>query len=507
MSKSRKKNEPVAADKLLPGKAPVSKKTTPSFWRFLKDRPNKTDLWIFLISSIACAILLNYCYPFPDSYSDTNAYIANAMNEIVGNYRPIGYSRFLRIIGNFSKSPGFLVFAQTILYFLSVAIVYFTVLFFFRPYNTIVRRIFLFFMIAAPSTIYLANMVLSDAYFTTLTNLWVATLLWTVMSRNKWMLLAHSVLLLLLFQTRYIALFYPAISFLCFIFAFYRQKLFLALCLGITTAIFFLFMSNTRKSTGEDVGVEIFSGFSGWQTANNALHIIPYCDTSSADIEDPQIRATHTFIVSHFAPAQYPQKGQVYANYIWDNNGPLKQYLMSRASNSGNYLYEWHMTSIELDEWGKYMIKTHPGLYIKHYILPNLFALFRLNPEVLNGYTEPSDFIKKWFNCEDCKTGARYDLYHQLFSKWAPAAMALLWGILIAAGLAFLVFLKRWKEVPAEKKMTMALLSFIALYIIMSVYASPVVLRYFLCLRLTMVAVIFIIVNQFIRSKNKQVGN
>ncbi|MGN7785142.1 hypothetical protein ACTJIJ_11465 [Niabella sp. 22666] len=484
----------------------VNSKPT-GFWKFLKEPKNKRELWVFAGCYLLCFIILRYCYPFPDTVNDSNTYIRNAIERIVGDFRPIGYSYLLYYIGSLSKSPAIFLIVQLIIYFLSIVFVYFSCIYFFKPCDHRLRAILLFFVLAAPSCIYFSNFILSDTYFVSLTNFWVGTLIWILMIRDKWFITAHFFLLFLLFQTRYIALCYPAVSFLCFILAFWKQKISLLLMLTVTTSIFFIFISHTRKKTAENIGVAIFSGFSGWQMANNALHILPYSDTSSVSIEDFKIRTTNQFIVSHFPVAQYAPPDQVTANYIWDANGPLKQYMVSYSDSTNDYLYNWHKTSIQLGNWGNYIIKKNPLLFSKHYLLPNFNSTFRPQSEFLASFSQPSEFAKEWFNCIGCRTTPVYDFYHILFANWMPAAMGTLWSLTLFAIVLTFFSLKRWgTQFRQERNVLFVIWGFVMLYIVMSVYASPIVLRYLLPIRLATIIGIYILINRLLYKKTTAIA-
>jgi hypothetical protein len=464
-----------------------------SFSRLLFNKENHFELYSSFALLLISLAFFQWVYPFPNVYADTGAFITVAGNGLIGNYRPIGYSWFMAFAHFINPHPDVLVFLQSILYFFSTLVFYLTLKSFFLQTNKLVWRIFFFLFMLAPTCIYICNFVISDSLFISLTHLWLASLLWILASKKLSAVLWNALFLLLLLQTRYIALFYPLITVITLFFAFFRtNKLSFLVYSGLQVILFAAVIVFTTWQTQKNIGVSVFSAFGGWQKANNAMHILPHVNLNPAEIADPQIRKTHAFIISHSPKELYPRPDSVVVLYLWSNYGPIKQYMFHLKGNGQkSYLHYWHLASKPLGNWGDYLIKRYPFVFLRHYIYPNFLFLFSLSNEALFVFPGPSQQMKDWFNWNNKPVQPRYQFFHDFLAATASKSFNLLWiGLIIS--IVALCFPKKLKLNPLQYRLLLVVSFFCIAYIVMSIYASPLVLRYLLVIRHSLLLIPFL---------------
>jgi len=473
-----------------------------SFRSFLFSRKVRfewlTTLALFLIT---CTLLL-WIYPFPNVYSDTGAYIDAAKRNDFGIYRPIGYSWFMAFAHAISPNPDVLVILQAFLYFLSSLILYLTLRFFFHEGKEWMWSVFYFIFLLAPTCIYIINFVISDSIFISFTNLWIASLLWIIGTRKTSAVFWNSLFLILLLQIRFIALFYPLLSVIAIFIAFFKtNKLRFLLFTGLQVAVFFGVIWITAWQTGKTTGVTILSGFSGWQKANNVMHVLPYIKLKPEEIKDPMIRKVHAFIVTNTPAEYYPPKDSIVVLYLWAHNSPLKKYMYYlKGSSKKSYLHHWHQASIPLNKWSSYIIRKHPGLFARHFIWPNTLLLFNMYNEALFTFPDPSHQMKEWFGCYNCTVKPRYNFLHRFLAQSSSKSFNILWVLFFLSLVALCFRLKL--RVTAQQYHMLLLVSFFCItYVAMSVYASPIVLRYLLVIRHSLILVPFLLLIHLFPSK------
>ena len=465
-----------------------------TFFSFLASKEPRFELILTpLLLTLTYAFLL-WVYPFPNTYADTGAYISVATTGLIGNFRPPGYSWFMALSHFINPNADVLVLLQTVLYFFSTLFLYLTVRFFFKAGNKWVWRLFFLLFLLSPTCIYLCNFVISDSLFISLTNLWLSSILWIIGTRKTAALLWNMVLLLLLLQIRYIGLFYPMITVVALFIAYFKkQKLRFALFSGLQVALFFGVILFTTYQTEKTIGVRVFSGFSGWQKANNAMHVLPHLNLQPKDIKDPEIRKLHAFMLAHNPVELYPAKDSVVVTYLWGpTTGPKKLLYRIMAGGNKHYLHYWHKTSIPLGKWGDYIIKNHPGLFFKYYLRPNFLFLFKMSNEALFVWPPPSKQITDWFACSNCAVAPKYSFFHDFLAATASKSFNILW-VLFALSLLLLPFRSQLNLTPPQHHMLLMVSFFCITYTIMSVYASPIVLRYLLVIRHSLLLLPFLL--------------
>src|SRR5712691_5342017 len=105
----------------------------PTFLHFIwGQRINRIYLWSALGISLILLALFKMLYPYPNLVMDSYYYIRAAATNADVNAWPIGYSKFLQLVGLFTHSPMVLVCLQYLFLELSLLILFFTLRLFFR---------------------------------------------------------------------------------------------------------------------------------------------------------------------------------------------------------------------------------------------------------------------------------------------------------------------------------------------------------------------------------------
>jgi len=187
----------------------------------------------------------------------------------------------------------------------------------------------------------------------------------------------------------------------------YKQKVFAIAASFLIVVVVYAYTENVKQQTGNDLDVEVFSGFAGWQKANNALHIIPHIDISESAIGDDAdnnilridtiVRTTYPFNKSH-----YPDKHSVSFDFIWSDSLPLRtafwyQRLLAREES---YYHNWNIAGLQFSEYADLLVKEHPKEFFRYYILNNAVRAFYPPSEVFESFADSvyTPVISDWFN-------------------------------------------------------------------------------------------------------------
>lgn len=487
------------------GKANINKpRGRESFSTFLLKKDQKYQLWLFILFYIILFCLLTYLYPYPASISDSGGYVNAALANRTDTFRPWGYSQFLILIHSFSGSIHFLIFAQYFINTISSLFLIFTVKYFFKPKNNIIYFGYAFFAICSPLTIYLSNTVLSDSLFTSLTIIWIASGLWILYDHKafyKYLFYAiHLIALIFLVNVRYTGFIYLIITILFVFITFYKKNIYICLFLSIAPILFVYNYYKTQKAkVYELTQVDTFSGFSGWQLANNALHCVPYVKLDTAKITDIEVR-NFTKLVMQYDSSLILKK-EPSAKFMWDTTMPLKRYCFSEIRRTQrHYLVVWNYLGQNVySEFGSYVIKNHPISFFQHFLLPNLrSALYPTHDQIVGAFVckgIPNNAMKDWFGIEDMTEVHSRTTILEKGSFLIPISRLLLWIFVFGVFTIYIMIRKRISWLPYQIAVFWVLFVFISIYLAFSVYAGPFELRYTAPLHLIQLSFIYIMLN------------
>ena len=358
--------------------------------------PAMTLSWIFF----------KCCYPFADFFSDSYTYIQAAADHDSISYRPIGYSLFLRLLHALSASDTFLVTVQYALVQSACLLLFF----YLRRHCGLAgwaQWLVAVFLVLDPLVYYISNYVSSDALFLALSLGWLTLLLQLVRHPTWRALILQWIVLALIFYTRYVALFYPIAAALTFLMV-RRSLLFKVAAITGSIAVVAAGVFYTRQLTLDQTGAPIFSAFSGWQMANNALHIYPWLrpDTtglpSSADNE--LVRDVSQYFekegISRAAPAATTA-------YMWEVSSPLHRFFNdyrrrhSHDTGQVSYFIAWNRVAPIFTQYGYGLLQRHPIAFGRYYLWPSAQSFFLPPLDVFAVYNEGKTTVdpvaQHWF--------------------------------------------------------------------------------------------------------------
>lgn len=348
-----------------------------SFVHFIgHDRRNRFYLWSALATSLILLVLFKSLYPYPNMVMDSYYYVRAAAANADVNAWPIGYSKFLQLVGLFTHSHLALVCLQYLFLEMALLILFFTLRFFFRI-GTVTSNILFVFFFANPLFLYTANLVMADALFNGLSILWVTQLLWIIYRPRPYMIITHAILLLITFTVRYNALYYPLVSAIAF--ALSRQKLLFKL-IGIGTPVILVvsFILYTSHKMEAYCGVRQFSAFGGWKLANDALYMYAHVQPERSDTVPARFRPVDNIVRRYFQLSHDPgdlMKPDVFHGSPFMFGGPL-MYYMFRLYGEDTTLFinfqKWSRMGPLYTAYGSYLVRKYPVTFARWFLWPNM---------------------------------------------------------------------------------------------------------------------------------------
>jgi len=380
----------------------MSGATTPAVRYWYIAFPAMVILWI----------LFKCCYPYADFFTDSYSYIQAAAVRDAVSYRPIGYSLFLRLVHGVSHSDTLLVTIQFLLVQSSCWLLFATVCRRCAP-GAGVQALISGFLVLNPLAYYISNFVSSDALFIALSLFWLTSLIQSMDAPTWGGLVTQWILLLLIFYTRYVALFYPVVAAICYCWMSCGWRVRLAAMAG-SVLIVGAAVLVTRDQTRVQTGAATFSAFSGWQMANNALHIYPWLPVDSSGLP-PATQPLAGYVKLYFdrdGEAMRKNPPAATTAYMWDRSSPLHQYLAeyrrphSKLRQAGDtaqlsYYTAWNRVGPVFSEYGYSLLRRHPLAFGRYYLVPSAGSFFLSPLDVFNTYLDGKKEIdavgRLWF--------------------------------------------------------------------------------------------------------------
>src|SRR5580692_3298124 len=356
-------------------------------------------------------ILFKCCYPYADFFTDSYTYIQAAVNHDAISYRPIGYSLFLRLVHGIWRSDTFLVTIQFLLVQSSCWLLFATVCRRCAP-GAGVQALISGFLILNPLVYYISNFVSSDALFMALSLFWLTSLIRSMDAPGWRGLVIQWILLLGIFYLRYVALFYPVVAAICYCWM-PRGRWFRLTAMAGSVLVVGAAVLVTREQTRMQTGAATFSAFSGWQMANNALHIYPWLPVDST-VLPPATQPLAGYVKLYFDRLGEAMRKNPPATtaYMWDRSSPLHQYLAeyrrphSKLRQGGDtaqlsYYTAWNRVGPVFSEYGYSLLRRHPLAFGRYYLVPSAGSFFLSPLDVFNTYLDGKKEIdavgRLWF--------------------------------------------------------------------------------------------------------------
>jgi len=370
--------------------------------------------WYIIFPATAILwILFKRCYPFPDFFTDSYTYIQAAADHNAISYRPIGYSLFLRLLHAVGHSDTLLVTVQFLLLQSSCWLLFATVC---RSCDLGVRVQVLIaaFLVLNPLVYYISNYVSSDALFIALSLFWVTSLMRSMAAPTWRGLVIQWILLLGIFYTRYVALFYPLAAGIGYCWL-RRGWWFRLAAISGSVLVVAASVGCTRALTQAQTGAATFSAFSGWQMANNALHIYPWLPVDSTGLP-PATLPLAGYVDRYFSrdgPIRNQNPPRSTTGYMWERSSPLHEYFddyrrvhsdLRQGQDTAQlpYFTAWNRVAPVFSQYGYFLFRRHPLAFGRYYLLPSAKSFFLSPLDVFNTYLDGKKEIdpiaRNWFD-------------------------------------------------------------------------------------------------------------
>ena len=448
----------------------------------------------YLVVSVAVMaliwIIFKLLYPFIDICIDSYTYLVVARYHETISLRPIGYSIFLQLIHSITNSDTVVATIQYFLFQAASLSLFFTIRRFYKP-GLWLERLLLAFIVLNPFVLYLCNSLMSDALFAALTLFWLTTLI-RLIWKPTWSLLCWQlVLLFMAFNVRYSAMFYPIIAIVAFLMV--KKRRWFKVTGVVTTVVMILSVrAYIKHITFELTGVPNFTAFTGWQLANNAMHVYPWVPVDTTGFPTPESREVARYTWRYFENPYKPlQESALKATvgYMWFDLSPLRKYRLdwSRVhspADTTQYLgmTDWNRLSPIFSDYGKTVITKHPLAFAWHYLWPSAKGFFLPDLDIFKIYNEGKKELlpiaQEWFGLPDKKVRVCS------FTAEAKILAPIPW-LYLFLNLAYLVastlfFSNRnlCRSYPQLSSSAFLVFLYIAANTAFTIYASPSVLRY-----------------------------
>jgi len=433
-------------------------------------------------ASVICFALLKFCFPLPDFFVDSLNYIIWTRSRTVVEYRPIGYSLFLKFLhNNISESITAVVVVHYLLFLLSSLFCFFSFDYLYGIPQKLRWPAFLL-IVFNPILIIQTNLISSDSLFCSLTVCWLTACLWIIKQHRWWALVVQIVFLYCSFQVRYTALFFPLVAVIAFVASGARigYKI-----LGIVFTVLVIYVAINKQADAVEkvTGTRVFSGFSGWQLANNVLYYYKKIKVDTNTLPNTETVVVDRFVRHYIDSVQ--KNDSIGSVYIWDKVSPLKMYVYYRSSRDHmKYFPEWVAASVTYSDYASSIIKGNPMAFLNYFILPNTKNFFYPEPEMLYNYncsnTVLDSFAQNWYHFDSKTLSCRYPVLQKNIVRVYPFFSLLLNVFNIGVIFMFLIWLAPvWRRTPDYIKglyITWAVFYFA--YFGFSVFATVVTLRY-----------------------------
>ncbi|MCS3798683.1 hypothetical protein [Niastella sp. OAS944] len=465
---------------------------------------NKRYFYIAGAAIIVQFILFKLCYPFADYFNDSFTYINAAAKHHSMSVRPIGYSRFLQLVHLVTSSDTVVVFLQYFTIQAGALMLFFTLRYFF-PLPKKAGNWLFGILLFNPLYLYIGNYISSDALFAGVGLMWTVTLIW-VINKPRWLqLLPLAGLLFIMFSLRYAALYLPAVALLTLLLS---RRSWLFKLTGITVTVLPLFIEYQRiKSvTKKETGTAVFSAFSGWVAANNALHMYPYIHVRNEDFLSPECKALNHLVKQYFdtVPASALPYPYARVNYMWGDISPLKAYMraVEEKKKIKSYFDAWHAVAPVFLQYGNQLILQHPIAYARYFMWPNTKEYCVPPLESLLSYNEMRTTVDstaiKWFRYKSEKMSSINPTIQGKILSPVPWLFFLV-NIFFCGSLAFILIRRRQYALSPDLLRTLLLAGvFFIITFCFSTYAAPITLRYQLLPMVIYSAFLIVMINVII---------
>lgn len=469
-----------------------------------------------IIASIFMWIVFKHFYPNPNLIFDSYHYlIATDTNANVYAW-PIGYPKFIRLLGHISHAANFLTTCQFFL-FESCSLLFFFSIRMLLRIGILPSIILLLYLHLNPIYLYTSNLVISDILFTSLSLVWITQIIWIIYYPKKWMIYTHSIILLLVFTIRYNALYYPFVGVIAILLTHQSIKYKL---LGIILPIILItgFILFTRFTMQTSTGVKQFSPFGGWKLANDALYMYEHIYIKDKGPLPEKFKNLDQTVRKYFdAPHDtvdlyhYDVTSGSYYMYIYPSPLMVYQHKVQGFDPSPLNFRTFAPMGPLYQEYGTYLIKKNIIPFVEYFIVPNLYRYFIPPQEVYTDNINPfylrhddlDSCARKWFGITSTNAKQKYiNFRFQIFNNYS-FTNAIIHGVFFLCILGFSL-LNGFSIINKEKAYVLLLITLLFLIdFCFSIVAAAIVLRYELFITIIEFSFILVIIEFISNLDNK----
>lgn len=472
-----------------------------SFKKYITSKENR--IWIFsaLITGIIYFIALRLIYPIPSFYSDSFTWVGAAKTGQPVTFRPVGYSKLMMFFKFFSTSDIALIAAQFFSNLIVNLLLFLTFTYFFQ-FRKGFKILLFVLLIINPFYLFYSNYISSDAFFNCFTVLWFTLLIW-IMYKPSWLLIvAQLIILASLFELRYNAIFFPAISTIALLLSklpAVKKTISIAASYVLIGAIIIFTTYVTKNFTG----TKTFSAFSGWQLANNALHVMQHDKIDTNAIKDREVKNLVKYTIHFFDTAKqtFPDSGAT-AVFMWHINSPLKRYMHVYHGRSNAYFKTWNALGPVYNNFGKTIILQKPISYIQYFVIPNAKAYIFPPLEIYETYMEGRDTMPvvahKFYHYKTNKTPRHYPSIYTIVFMPVFGLFIIVNIIFILSGIDYLFSGKYKKQPVLYNKILLCFTAFYIANFFFIVLLAPSVIRYHIFILTLSFPILLYLVQQII---------
>lgn len=482
----------------------------PDFRKYLEYiRSNNRETVIAVIFYLLAGITIYICYPYPDIMQDSGSYLNFVYPNIsYGGPRPLGYSILLLVLRGIYGGTGIIFIVQYLFFCLSCFFFYSTTVYLFAIRDRSIRYAYFAFSLLFISGMYASNMIMSDSIFSSLSLLLLTCCLWLLHTPERRLLVPVVLLTTIIITVRYIGMVYPILVIPVLFLSFKAKKLPVIASLCMVFFIY-IYVKTVKEGTLNDQGVEVFSGFSGWQLANNALHVIPHTDLNIPLVEsweDSSLVFIDYVVRKSYIQNKhlYPAPDEVGYPFIWTDSLPLRIVFNTYrgntpAKNRNKYYTDWNNAGKTYSEYGMRLMRTYLPEYLRYYIANNIARTLHPPIEIFDSYNQMKDthILKLFYGWDDDrKFKPRHDVFRPVLThlSWIYTFYWCLFGLSLVMLITTMGF-KKMAYKPENNKLIYVLVLFIILYTAANIYAAPVNLRFLIPVRPVIIALFFIILH------------
>lgn len=481
------------------------------FLRFIYRKENTIFLYLTLLIAVGYFMILRVLYPVPAFYFDSYTYIEAARDHSPISFRPVEYGRILNLFKAISTSDIALIAGQYFSNIVANLFLFFTFTWFFTFYRTY-KIIFFIVVICNPLYLFYSNYILTDSFFSAFTVIWFTLLVWMIYKPGWLLHIFQLIVLAFLFRLRYNAVIFPVFTAIALMLS--KQAAWKKL-LGIIPSIILIvsLILVTIKTNEYYTGTKIFSAFSGWQMANNALHILRSENIDTANIPDCETKEIIEVSKKYLSKAKIPfNDTRPTADYMWSKSSPLKQYMTSFANkNVGkSYFQIWTALGPVYNKAGKTIIFKKPLSYLKHFVLPNAKQYFIPELEAYKSYFSKNETINeiavKFYHYSGNKPGKQHTIiYNVVFNPWLYIFPTI--NVLFLVLTFLYLFSKRVvKRSPFFNRVLLCFSAFYSANFFFFVLLAPTVFRYHIFIITLLFPVILLLLQTLVNAKKADDG-